>query len=103
MVRKLTIAVPAGSCDCRAHVIGPQSRYPFVTSRNFTPPDASSQSYVQMLDTLGIERMVVVQASVYGTDNRRTVDAVAEIGQRRARGVAIVGGDVAQTEIKCVS
>ena len=29
-----------------------------------------------MLDTLGIERMVVVQASCYGEDNRRTVGAV---------------------------
>jgi predicted TIM-barrel fold metal-dependent hydrolase len=53
-----------------------------------------------MLDTLGIDRMVVVQASVYGSDNRRTVDAVAEIGLDRARGVAMVPGDVSPAELQ---
>jgi predicted TIM-barrel fold metal-dependent hydrolase len=100
VVRKPKIAPPPLSCDCHSHVVGPQSEYPFVSDRSFTPPDASSEAYVAMLDTLGIDRMVVVQASVYGSDNRRTVDAVAEIGLDRARGVAMVPGDVSPAELQ---
>ena len=34
--------------------------------------------------------MVVVQASVYGTDNAVTLDAVRRFGPHRARGVAVI-------------
>jgi len=53
-----------------------------------------------MLDALGIERMVVVQPSVYGSDNSRTVAAVAELGLQRARGVAMVPADVEAGELR---
>jgi predicted TIM-barrel fold metal-dependent hydrolase len=54
-----------------------------------------------LLDALHMDRVVVVQPSVYGTDNRCTVDAVRELG-RRARGVAVVDSntpDVALDEM----
>lgn len=98
--RKPHVQVPPLSCDCHAHVLGPQSQYPYVADRSFTPPDASSEAFVDMLDTLGIERMIVVQPSVYGSDNRRTAAAVAEIGVHRARGVAMVGSNVTVAEIE---
>ncbi len=37
-----------------------------------------------------MQRMVVVQASIYGTDNAVTLDAVAQFGLHRARGVAVI-------------
>lgn len=98
--RKPHVVVPPLSCDCHAHVLGPQSEFPYVTDRSFTPPDASSEAFVDMLDTLGIQRMIVVQPSVYGADNRRTVAAVAEIGVHRARGVAMVASGVTAAEIE---
>ena len=42
-----------------------------------------------MLDTLGLERAVIVQPSIYGTDNRVTEQAVRALGPR-GRGVAVV-------------
>lgn len=98
--RKPDVEVPPLSCDCHAHVLGPQSSFPYVADRSFTPPDASSESFVAMLGTLGIERMIVVQPSVYGSDNRRTVAAVGEIGVHRARGVAMVDSKVTAAEVE---
>ena len=46
-----------------------------------------------MLGSLGIERGVIVQPSVYGTDNRATLNAIAELGER-FRGVAVLPPDV---------
>ena len=31
--------VPVGACDCHIHVIGPQSKYPMVSDRVYTPPE----------------------------------------------------------------
>jgi predicted TIM-barrel fold metal-dependent hydrolase len=38
--------------------------------------------------------MVVVQASIYGTDNAVALDAIAQFGLHRARGVAVVDESV---------
>jgi predicted TIM-barrel fold metal-dependent hydrolase len=88
------IKAPALSCDCHSHILGPTDRYPYVAERSFTPPDATEAAYLRMLGTLGIERMVVVQASVYGTDNTRVEAAVETLGSDRACGVAMVDHDV---------
>jgi predicted TIM-barrel fold metal-dependent hydrolase len=95
-------SVPAGACDCHAHIIGPVEAYPFVGNRSFTPPDASVDAFLGMLSVLGLERMVIVQPSVYGTDNRRTVDAVRTLGSARARGVAMVGAGVTADELRAL-
>jgi predicted TIM-barrel fold metal-dependent hydrolase len=95
-------SVPALACDCHSHILGPTDRYPYVPNRSFTPPDASPASYLAMLGALGVERMVVVQPSVYGSDNHRTADAVGELGVHRARGVAMVGENVTTAELKAL-
>ena len=43
-----------------------------------------------MQATLGMDRSVIVQASVYGTDNRCTMDAVAKLGLDRTRAVLVI-------------
>ena len=84
------VKAPAGSCDCHAHIFGPADRYPYAEGRDYTPPDASREDYLAMLSSLGIERMVIVQPSVLGFDNRCTTDAVAAFGTHRARSVVMV-------------
>ncbi len=49
--------------------------------------------YRHMLDALGVERAVLVQPSVYGTDNRAMLDAL-DADPARLRGVAVVDFDV---------
>lgn len=93
------LKVPKGSCDCHAHILGPQDRFPYAPKRSYTPPDASFEDYTAMLAALGLERAVIVQPSVYGTDNRVTLDAVSRGGEN-FRGVAVVDDTVTPDEIR---
>ena len=83
------VAAPPNAWDCHAHIFGPVEQYPLIPGRSYTPPEASIQAYQQMLSALGLDRAVIVQPSVYGTDNRCTYDAVAGSGGRW-RGIAVV-------------
>ncbi len=84
------VAAPPNAWDCHAHIFGPVEQYPYIPGRSYTPPPASIQAYQRMLSALGLDRAVIVQPSVYGTDNRCTYDAVAASGGRW-RGIAVVG------------
>jgi predicted TIM-barrel fold metal-dependent hydrolase len=81
---------PALTCDCHFHIFGPYDRFPLSAGRTYNPPAALVPEYLAMAEALGIQRMVVVQASVSGTDNAVTMDAVSQFGQHRARAVAVI-------------
>src|SRR5258706_9068808 len=87
------------ACDCHAHVCGPESRYPYVPERLYTPHDALPADYRRMLDSLGIGRGVLVQPSIYGSDNRALVDALAQ-DPARLRGIAVVAPDIEFSELE---
>jgi 2-pyrone-4,6-dicarboxylate lactonase len=94
---------PPGACDTHAHICGPAARYAYSDARIYTPPDALLADYTAMLDALGIERCVLVQPSVYGTDNSAMLDAMAALGPDRCRGVAVVDGDITGAEIQALN
>jgi predicted TIM-barrel fold metal-dependent hydrolase len=81
--------VPAGACDCHVHIFGPPERYPLVPDRVYMPSQASVADLVGLQKALGLERVVIVQASPQGVNNECLVDALREMG-RAARGVAVV-------------
>jgi 2-pyrone-4,6-dicarboxylate lactonase len=85
--------VPRGACDCHAHVFGPLDRFPFIEGRSYTPRERLASDYRALLASLGIDRGVIVQPSVYGTDNGATLNALAELGDN-FRGVAVLPPDV---------
>ncbi|MBK3869546.1 amidohydrolase family protein [Pseudomonas stutzeri] len=100
--RKPRANLPAGSCDCHAHLFGPQATYPYQADRSYTPPDASEASYRHLLRTLGFQRAVLVQPSVYGTDNRRMLDTLAAQAPGddiEWRGVAVVDPSITDGEL----
>jgi predicted TIM-barrel fold metal-dependent hydrolase len=74
------------------HVFGPPERYPLSARRKYTPPQASVDQLLAFQDKLGFERVVIVQASPYGTDNRCMLDALRRLGGR-ARGIAVIDED----------
>jgi predicted TIM-barrel fold metal-dependent hydrolase len=86
----MTALLPRGACDCHVHLFGPASRYPFDPTRVYTPGDASEAELDALHRRLGINRVVLVQPSVYGTDNRRLLDGLAALGPR-ARAIAVIG------------
>lgn len=97
--RKPKFTVPAGACDCHAHVFGPGRTYPFIPHGLYTPADALSADYRHMLDALGLERGVLVQPSIYGTNNQAMLDTMA-LDPVRLRGIAVLPYDVAEGEIE---
>ena len=86
---KVSFDVPPGACDCHVHVFGDPKKYPFFAGRAYTPETASVDELRQLLSSLRLERVVIVQPSVYGTDNSCTLDGMRELGSR-ARGVAVI-------------
>ncbi|HEX6464740.1 MAG TPA: amidohydrolase family protein [Vicinamibacterales bacterium] len=90
--------VPAGACDCHTHVFGDPARFPFWSERTYTPPPASPQDWESIHRALRIDRGVIVQPSVYGTDNRCMLDAVTRLG-RRTRGVAVIADTTPVAEL----
>jgi predicted TIM-barrel fold metal-dependent hydrolase len=85
---------PPLTCDCHFHIFGPYDHFPLHAGRTYTPPAALVPDYLAMADTVGIGRMVVVQASVYGTQNEVTLDAVSQFGLPRARAVVVIDDSV---------
>ena len=57
------------------HIFGARDIYPYDAGRVYTPPEATVDAYLAMRQRLGLDRTVVVQPSVYGTDNRCQADA----------------------------
>jgi predicted TIM-barrel fold metal-dependent hydrolase len=82
-------AVPNGACDCHTHVFGDPRRFPFAPGRTYTPEPASVAEMQALHRALHTTRVVVVQPSVYGTDNACTLDALKQLGSD-ARGVAVI-------------
>src|SRR5258708_24277079 len=82
-------ALPRGACDCHAHICGRAAAYPYGAERIYTPPDATIESYRHLLAVLGVERAVLIQPSVYGSDNRAMLAALQAAGPG-FRGVAVV-------------
>lgn len=97
--RKPRYSLPPGSCDCHAHVFGPQNRFPYLPNAAYIPPDASPEDYARMLRSLGCERGVLVQPSVYGTDNRAMLYALRS-GVFSLRGVAVVDESITDRELE---
>lgn len=96
------ITIPAGACDCHVHVFGPTERFPYSPSRPYTPAPALVEDLMEHQCILGLERVVVVQPSVYGTDNRCTLDAIAQLGSG-ARGVAVIDPNTSLAELETLA
>ena len=92
------LVCPPGATDCHVHVYGPDSLYAPASTRGFNVPDALPSSLKNMLDSLNIDRVVLVQPSGYGTDNSRHMDAIAELG-RPARVIAALRADAPDAQL----
>lgn len=91
------LKAPANACDCHMHIY--DAKYPTAPSATLKPSDALVADYKLLQKRIGTMRNVVVTPSTYGTDNRVTLDAMAQIGAT-ARGVAVVDSSVADADLK---
>lgn len=92
--------LPAGwqqGCDCHVHVYEPG--YPLAPTATFQPPHAPATAYRAVQRAIGLGRVVVVQPTGYGFDNRCTLAAVEQLGPQ-ARGIAIVRPETPLKELQ---
>jgi predicted TIM-barrel fold metal-dependent hydrolase len=82
--------MPAGSCDAHFHAFEPG--FPSVAEPLYSFPDATVSQYLELAGVLGIDRMVLVQPTYYGTDNSLTLEVLRRIGTR-CRGVVRIDED----------
>jgi predicted TIM-barrel fold metal-dependent hydrolase len=89
-------AFPPLACDTHAHIF--EARFPYSKERIYTPPDSNLDDYKKLLATLGCQRAVLVQPSVYGTDNAAMLDALNRAGPG-FRAIAVTSPDASNGEI----
>ena len=89
---------PDCSCDCHVHVIGPKAQFPLRETRAYTPMDATCTELVEQMARTGVARSVLIQTSVFGTDNSCLLDGLRQLGAARARGVVVPEPAVATVE-----
>ena len=90
--------VPADACDCHTHVFGDPARFPFAAGRTYTPEPASVEEMRKLHHALHTTRVVIVQPSVYGTDNACTLDALRQLAPA-ARGIAVIDERTTETAL----
>lgn len=91
------LQAPPGACDCHMHIY--DSRFPSAANARHKEGDSPVSEYRKVQRRLGLERVVVVQPTQYGTDNRCTVQAMADLGSG-ARGIAVLDGTVTDAELE---
>lgn len=95
---KVNFDVPADSCDCAVHVFGDPNRYPFWPGRTYTPEPATIEELRQLQQALRLDRVVIVQATVYGTDHSCVLDSIRAF-RGRARGVAMIDDKTSEASL----
>ncbi len=95
----VSFAVPPGACDCHVHVFPDPGRFPFWEGRAYTPPLATADDLLTLQQALHLDRVVIVQPSVYGADNSAMLDGMRQLGPKRARGVAVIGPSTSAADL----
>jgi 2-pyrone-4,6-dicarboxylate lactonase len=88
--------LPTGSCDTHFHVFEPG--YPVAPNPLYQFPDGTLDQYLDMTRWLGIDRVVLVQPTYYGTDNSLLLDVLKKVGPR-CRAVVRIEDDTPDSEL----
>jgi predicted TIM-barrel fold metal-dependent hydrolase len=80
------------------HVFGDPDVYPPAPVRAYTPRPATFESYRAMARPLGLERVVIVQPSAYGVDNRCMLDVLRR-SDPTLRAVAVIDETTPESDL----
>lgn len=93
--------VPANACDCHTHIFCPD-QFPYWPGRTYTPETALPEEMSELHRALHIDRVVIVTASVYGTDNSATLFGMKVRGAN-ARGVAVIDEKTPESDLDAMT
>ena len=91
--------LPRGTIDCHAHIFDRFDRYPFSSSKKYSPPLCAREAWLALHAALGVERGVQVHGSPYGFDNSITEDFLRE-HRGRFVGVAAISPEIEEKALK---
>jgi D-galactarolactone isomerase len=92
---------PANACDCHMHIYDAE-RFPPLRPGSRLQSNAGVREYRLLQQRIGTTRTVVVTPAVYVTDNRVTLDAIAQLGPN-ARGVAVIHPTFTDAELRTLA
>ena len=90
--------IPPNACDSHLHIFDPRFRE-VLPADDMSAVPCTASAYAEIQRALKIDRAVVVTPRNYDTDNAVTVDAIAQMGLHRARGVAVLRPDVSDSTL----
>ncbi len=93
--------LPPGACDTHVHFLGPYERHPLLVTSTVAPLPAPPSDYRRSVLPLGIQRVVAIQPSVYASENRCTLEALAALGPA-ARGVVVITPDITDSALNAL-
>jgi D-galactarolactone isomerase len=92
------LQAPPLACDCHHHIYD-TARFPAPASGAL--PNARVAEYRLLQKRIGTSRDVIVTPRPYVTDNRVTLDAIAQFAPN-ARGVAVIHPDISDADLKAL-
>jgi predicted TIM-barrel fold metal-dependent hydrolase len=92
-----TWVMPAYACDAHLHIIDP--RFAPAQAATVMPGGRSLADYARVQEALGLQRAVIVQSKLYGTDNRCLLDALAQL-RGKGRGIAVVDPSISDDHLQ---
>jgi 2-pyrone-4,6-dicarboxylate lactonase len=101
--RKPNVVLPKGAIDTHVHIF--EQRYKLSPDRGYTPPDSTLADLEHLHATLGVDRVVFTQPSVYGVNNSAILNGVAALNaktQDRARAVVAITVDIVDAELEAL-
>ena len=99
--RRPRLALPKGSVDTHVHVFEPG--YALSPARGYDPPHSTLADLKHLHATLGLDRVVFTQPSVYGVDNSAILNGMAALNAQtpnRARCVVALDMNVLDKELE---
>ena len=99
--KKPVITLPKGSIDTHVHIF--ESQFPLFEGRGYNPPDSTLEDLIHLHNTLGIDRVVFTQPSVYGVDNSAILKGMNLLNQKvtnKARGVCAIKMDASEASLQ---
>ena len=100
------VVLPPGACDTHVHMLADDARFPLWPGRVEDPAPGRLEDWVGRLrlhlDTLGLQRVVVVHSILYGGDNAVTLAALRALGGR-ARGIGLVTDDAGEADLDALA
>jgi len=92
------LPIPVKACDCHLHIY--DARFAQSVDAAALQDLATVNEYRLLQKRLGTERAVIVTPRSYGVNNDVTLDAIAQLGIDRTRGVAVLRSDVSDTTLR---